>query len=178
MWKARSNSIPGVVHGPKLCLMKSPPKTPSPCPVGKGFSSTAAFLSRRFQERNGRDARPTSSELLVNPRFGRLFIGGWRLDPHRDSLQKPVLLSRTPHIKRGQCGVSLLVTNRRWPPPSAISLQPVFVRFLSSGLSPKKLDFAACKLSVLWSAMRPSLNSRACVPGSNIPLLNGSSRSV
>src|ERR1700746_1672658 len=178
MWKGRSNSIPAAVHGRRLCLMKLPLKTPSPSRDGKDFLITAAVLSRQFQEQNGRNARPTSSALLVNPTFGRLFTGGGRLDQHPDSLQKPALPSRTQHIKRGYCGVSLSPTSRRWPPLSVISLSPVFVRFPCSELSPKRLDFLACRLSVLWSAMRPSLNSRACVPRSNTPLLNASSRSV
>jgi len=116
MWKVRSNSIPGAAHGSRLCLMKSSPKTPSPTQDGKGFSITAALLSRLSPEQSGRNTRPTSSALLVNPKFGRLFAGGWRSDRHPDSLQKPALRLRTPHIKKEQCGVSLSPTSRRWPP--------------------------------------------------------------
>src|ERR1700751_3021177 len=101
MWKARSHAIPPAAPGRSLYVMNTPPTTPSPSRDGKGFSSTAALLNRPSQEQNGRNARPTSSALLVNPTFGRLFTGGWRLDQHPDSLQKPALPLRTQHIKRG-----------------------------------------------------------------------------
>jgi len=144
-------------RGP-LCLMKSSPKTPSPTQDGKGFSSTAALLSRLSPEQSGRNTRPTSSALLVNPKFGRLFAGGWRSDRHPDSLQKPALRLRTPHIKKEQCGVSLSPTSRRWPPLSAILLSPVFAKFLCSELSPKRSASPASRLLVLCNAARPSLS--------------------